>query len=83
MRNKLIRILVEQLGIDKELIESELEEKTTMRDLIQTFDMDSLDQLELTFDIEAEYSIEISDDEAVSMLDMNIQALIDFIKRKQ
>jgi len=69
--NKIIEIVVEQLGQDISVIN----EKSN---LINDLGADSLDTVELVMAIEEEFKIEISDTESENITD--IQSIVDYIQ---
>jgi acyl carrier protein len=64
MKEKIIDIVVEQLGIDKEEVIPEAK-------IIEDLGADSLDTVELVMIIEEEFDLEIPDEEAEKILSVN------------
>ena len=71
--DKIKSIIIEKLGVE--------ENKITMdADLINDLGADSLDQVELIMQLEEEFDIEISDEEAETLT--TVQKVYDFLKDK-
>lgn len=68
---KIREIIIEQLGVDESLVEM----KTN---LMKDLEADSLDAVEIILSIEEEYDIEIPDDEAENLV--NVEDLVKYVE---
>jgi acyl carrier protein len=73
LRDKLITIIVDQLGVDEE-------EVTLTADFSNDLGADSLDSVELVMEIEQEFDIEIPDEECEDV--RSVQQALDLLVRK-
>ncbi len=73
INNKIIYIISEQLGIDKEKINNNSL-------FLENFNADSLDILEIIMIIEEKFNIEISDEEAKKII--SVQDILNLINKK-
>lgn len=71
IKNKVIKIIVEQLGVDEKEI-------TPEASFVNDLGADSLDIVELIMALEEEFDIEISDEEAEKIA--TVQEVVDYIK---
>ncbi len=71
--DKIKNIIIDKLGVE--------ESKITMEaDFISDLGADSLDQVELIMQLEEEFDLEISDEEAESLTD--VSKVIEFLQKK-
>ncbi len=68
---KIREIIIEQLGVNESLVEM----KTN---LMKDLEADSLDAVEIILSIEEEYDIEIPDDEAENLV--NVEDLVKYVE---
>lgn len=73
IRDKIITIIVEQLGVDED-------EVTLMADFSNDLGADSLDAVELVMSFEEEFSLEIPDEECEQV--RTVQQAMDLLARK-
>ncbi|MAV63926.1 MAG: acyl carrier protein [Candidatus Marinimicrobia bacterium] len=73
-KDKVVNIIVEKLAVDIEKITSEA-------DFVSDLGADSLDQVELIMQLEEEFNIEISDEDAESL--NNLDKVLSFLEKKQ
>lgn len=71
MYEKLVEIIVEQLGVDPSVI-------TPETDLVKDLEADSLDAVEIIMAMEGEYDIEIPDEEAENF--RTVQDILDYVE---
>tara|TARA_A100001011_G_scaffold400322_1_gene514099 strand:+ start:2554 stop:2790 length:237 start_codon:yes stop_codon:yes gene_type:complete len=72
-KDKVVNIIVEKLAVDIEKITSEA-------DFVSDLGADSLDQVELIMQLEEEFNIEISDEDAESL--NNLDKVLSFLEKK-
>ena len=73
MNQRIVRVIAEQLGIDENTV-------TPEKSLTADFGADSLDDIELVMEIEDEFGIEISDEEAEACT--SVQHVFDLVARR-
>lgn len=69
---KIVNIIADQLGVD------DVKEITRETSLINDLEADSLDAVEIIMEIEDEFDIEVSDDEAENF--KNIGHIVDYVE---
>mgnify|MGYP000031159131 FL=1 len=73
INKKVTEIIVDKLGVDESKI-------TPNAHFINDLGADSLDQVELVMQLEEEFDLEISDEEAENLTD--ISKVVDFLEKK-
>jgi len=73
INKKVIEIIVDKLGVDESKV-------TPNAHFINDLGADSLDQVELIMELEEEFDLEISDEEAETLTD--VSKVIDFLEKK-
>ena len=73
INKKVTEIIVDKLGVDESKI-------TPNAHFINDLGADSLDQVELVMQLEEEFDLEISDEEAENLTD--VSKVIDFLEKK-
>ena len=73
INKKVTEIIVDKLGVDESKI-------TPNAHFINDLGADSLDQVELVMQLEEEFDLEISDEEAENLT--NISKVVDFLEKK-
>tara|TARA_Y100001968_G_C19171342_1_gene625807 strand:+ start:29 stop:259 length:231 start_codon:yes stop_codon:yes gene_type:complete len=73
INQKVTEIIVEKLGVEESQVTPEAH-------FINDLGADSLDQVELIMELEEEFDLEISDEEAESLTD--VSKVIDFLTKK-